>query len=493
MRVLGWRLAVVCVGLAILTIAIAALGRRAPPFREVSDGAVLEIYTLEALEGRLLVGPYSRFGWHHPGPLFFYFEAPWYCLSWRHTVGMQYGALIINVAAVAVIVWSLAQTAPAPLAAAVSMAIAFFVWRTGDMIVSVWNPHIIILPMLAFVVVAAAYAASGAAAFLFWMILIGSFLVQTHLAMAPVVALPGLLSIVGARDRTTVRRTWLLVVFLPLVLWMPPLVEQITRTPGNMTRIARFFLGSASHGQPLGTAVTAWSAALTAAFGRGFEVATGWDLEPQVSKQPLAWSLLLVCASGAAASVAWRRRDRFSLWLTSLCALTSLVALVATTRIRGQIVDHEVFWMSALGVLNVGAIVGLVTSLIADTGSNRRLSAAAISVAALLVALGTGVLGMHHAMNRRRTLEDHAVDVLAEKIRTAMSEAHATRPLFHIEPPIWTIAAGALLQIRKDGAAFAVDPQWTVMFGEAFEPDGREDARLTLAGSIRLPIVTKTP
>jgi hypothetical protein len=31
------------------------------------------------------------------------------------------------------------------------------------------------------------------------------------------------------------------------------------------------------------------------------------------------------------------------------------------------------------------------------------------------------------------------------------------------------------------------------MFGEAFEPDGREDARLSLADSIRLPIVTKTP
>src|SRR5213595_3106315 len=101
MRVLGWRLAVVCVGLAILTIAIAALGRRARPFREVSDGAVLEIYTLEALEGRLLVGPYSRFGWHHPGPLFFYFEAPWYWLSGRHTAGMQAGALALNLTAVA--------------------------------------------------------------------------------------------------------------------------------------------------------------------------------------------------------------------------------------------------------------------------------------------------------------------------------------------------------------------------------------------------------
>src|SRR5262249_26399082 len=344
-----------------------------------------------------------------------------------------------------------------------------------------------LLPLLAFVVVAAAYAAGGAAAFLFWMILIGSFLVQTHLAMAPVVALLGLLSIVGARHRTTVRRTSLLVVCLTLVLWTPPLVEQTTRTPGNMTRIVRFFFGSVSDGQPLATAATVWSSALTGAFARGFEVATGRDLEPDASKQPLAWSLLLVCASGAAASVAWRR-DRFSLWLTSLCALASLVALAATTRIRGQIVDHEVFWMSALGVLNAGAIAGLVTSLIGDTGSSRRLTAAAVSVPALLVALGTGVLGMHHAMNRRRTLEDHAVDVLVEKIRTAMSETHATRPLFQIEPPIWTIAAGALLQIRKNGAAFAVDPRWTVIFGERFEPDGREDARLTLAGSIRLPI-----
>src|SRR5262245_31907925 len=57
-------------------IMLVLLARQAPPFREVSDGAILEIYTLEALRAKLLVGPYSRFGWHHPGPLFFYWEAP---------------------------------------------------------------------------------------------------------------------------------------------------------------------------------------------------------------------------------------------------------------------------------------------------------------------------------------------------------------------------------------------------------------------------------
>ena len=38
---------------------------------------------------------YSRFGWHHPGPLYFYLLAPWYWLS-GSTAGMQAGALVIN-------------------------------------------------------------------------------------------------------------------------------------------------------------------------------------------------------------------------------------------------------------------------------------------------------------------------------------------------------------------------------------------------------------
>jgi hypothetical protein len=103
--------------LLILTIAALAainliwLTRHAPPFREVSDGAILEIYTLEALKGKLLLGPYSRFGWHHPGPLYFYLEAPWYWLSGRHTAGMQAGALVINLAALATVAWAAARRA----------------------------------------------------------------------------------------------------------------------------------------------------------------------------------------------------------------------------------------------------------------------------------------------------------------------------------------------------------------------------------------------
>src|ERR671936_428606 len=206
MRVSAGRLAVVCVGLAILTIAIAALGHRAPPFREISDGAVLEIYTLEALKGRLLVGPYSRFGWHHPGPLYFYLEAPWYWLSGRHTAGMQAGAMALNIAAVAAIARTAAASAGTPAVFAFAAGVAWYIWRTGELIVSPWNPHVVVLPMLAFIVLAAAFAATGRLTLLFWLVLIGSFLVQTHVAMAPPVVV--LLLVAAVVQRDAVRASW---------------------------------------------------------------------------------------------------------------------------------------------------------------------------------------------------------------------------------------------------------------------------------------------
>ena len=106
-------------GVALCAAGLVALARHAPPIREVSDGAILEIYTLEALKGRLLVGPYSRFGWHHPGPLYFYLQAPWYRLSGFHTAGLQAGALAINLSAIALTAWTVISYGSVPAAIAV--------------------------------------------------------------------------------------------------------------------------------------------------------------------------------------------------------------------------------------------------------------------------------------------------------------------------------------------------------------------------------------
>src|SRR3982751_419405 len=42
------------------------------------DAAALEFGTWHAARGEQLLGAYSRFGWNHPGPAFFYLAAPLY-------------------------------------------------------------------------------------------------------------------------------------------------------------------------------------------------------------------------------------------------------------------------------------------------------------------------------------------------------------------------------------------------------------------------------
>ena len=465
-------------GAAVAAAGLVWLARHATPFREVSDGAILEIYTLEALRGRLLVGPYSRFGWHHPGPLYFYLEAPWYWLSGRHTAGMQAGALALNLTAVAGIARTVAAHATTTSAAALCAALAWYVWRTGDLMVSPWNPHVVVLPLVACIVTAAAFAASGRRALLLWLVLTGSFLVQTHIAMALPVALLMIAACVAQRG--AVAAGWRAAAGIGLAVWLPVIVEQATHHPGNITRIVAFF-AQASAAQTIRDAAAAWSAALTGAFRPGFVVALGFDLRPVDGTWPLVWSGSALALLAAAAGRARRQRNGFAMWLAVMCALTSAIALVAATRIRGRIVDHEVFWISAVGVIDAAAIAGAF-----GRPNGRGRTAPLIAAASVVFAAAIGVGGMRRAIARPRTVDDHSVDVLARSIEQYVASG-VRRPLIHIEQQIWPIAAGALLLADKQGIAFAVDDQWRAMFGEAFARNGREDGEVTISGSSRQP------
>src|SRR5204863_700177 len=83
----------------------------APQAYPVSDGGVIELCTLHAIRKFWYTGPYSQFGWHHPGPLLFYLLAPFYALSNLRTFGLQVGAFAINLASLLTIVLLLLRRA----------------------------------------------------------------------------------------------------------------------------------------------------------------------------------------------------------------------------------------------------------------------------------------------------------------------------------------------------------------------------------------------
>jgi hypothetical protein len=91
-------------GAVVIALAAAmslAATRQAAPNFPVSDLAVTETYTILASQGRLLVGPYSRFSWHHPGPIYFYLLVPFYKALGSRTLGLQVGALAISLCSMA--------------------------------------------------------------------------------------------------------------------------------------------------------------------------------------------------------------------------------------------------------------------------------------------------------------------------------------------------------------------------------------------------------
>src|SRR4029453_1400715 len=91
----------------LVALAALVLARLAPPVVTIEDIGVTELYVDLASHGRLLVGPYSRFLWHHPGPISFYLQAPLYAAAGRSGAALFAGAWAINVAAFGLMLWIL--------------------------------------------------------------------------------------------------------------------------------------------------------------------------------------------------------------------------------------------------------------------------------------------------------------------------------------------------------------------------------------------------
>src|SRR5262245_59572957 len=79
--------------------------RALPTFYSWGDGALLELYTIHAGRAGWALGPYSRFGWHHPGPMLFYAMVPVYRLGGGHALALNAAALAINAISLLAIAW----------------------------------------------------------------------------------------------------------------------------------------------------------------------------------------------------------------------------------------------------------------------------------------------------------------------------------------------------------------------------------------------------
>ena len=454
-------------------------------FAPAGDIALIETYTIHATHGELLLGPYSRYGWNHPGPLYFYVQAPFYVMSGYRSAGLSAGALAINLSALGILVWVCFLAAgPGFLSIATAASAVLFAAQSLDMLASQWNPHVLVLPTMAIVVVAAAISA-GWFRLLPVLAALASFVVQTHLGLAPaVLAVSGaatamlvVRAMVLRFDDSTVRIWPILIgtLGLAVLLWILPLAQELSQREGNLTQLWMFFgSGGDRPGQPWRISFRTWADMISALLRGDVHVAWGGRYRPVAGPVSQSWAIVetIIVAGIAAWSVFRKESFRAALAATTLVA--SFVGLWSITQIDDELYDHLVFWLGGIGALQVGLIGDAVVRVVLR--ANRPIPArlaAATCVLLFGVAVAAGVQDLRVIVSRsfRPGLEQLSTRRLADWIVPKL-EATVDHPLVTIDQPVWAIAAGVLLQLQKRGFAFSVEEGWWFMFGPPARPDG---------------------
>jgi hypothetical protein len=346
------------------------------------DLALIDLHVRDALHWQQSVGPYDRYVWDHPGPAYFYLQSLPARVLGSGAKAEFVGATLLNGVAAWMTVSVVRRRAGSRAALWSALCLSFLglALSVKDVAAplgvpsSPWSAYVVIFPMVLFVVLSTAAATSSALSLL-GAVLVGSFAVQTDFSTFPLVAviLVGAMVAVVVRAVTRRRREgaqeqssrrgppWALVsgFALLVLMWVPPLVEQFSDNPGNLTRIWRFF--TAHH--PPGTLGNGlWSVLATDAFldpwhqrNSYFEI---------LGSHPHGATLTLVGVLGAGIAavvlgVMMRRRFAAVLGLVSLVGFGVMV--VSLTRSVGPIFAYIALPELALPI---AALIGVGVALL---------------------------------------------------------------------------------------------------------------------------------
>lgn len=496
--------------LGVLAVACAAAWPVVEMFRLITGGratvlygdqALLDLQARRAWHLDLLVGPYSRYGWHHPGPALAYLLALPVRLLEPSGAGLHLGTVLVNgAAAVAVVgwVWRRHGARAAVLAAfAVDLLV---VCVTLPVERYPWNPYLLVVPMLLFVVVWVD-AVCGHIGALLWSAVLASYLAQSHVVAAP---FPALLVLIAAVAAVVRRRRGLGLVVpqrgsvgggaLLVLAWVPPVVELWRDHPDNVTLLYRY-ARSPQPRPPLATAVHQVLDAITIVPFTFHSVPAGSDLLIARSNGRLAAGLvLLVVVSLATLLVARRRRVARPAWLIAAAAAATVIGAVVNSRAAPPLESYLVVW---LAFVPVAVLLALGLALLAPAAPNPAASRPAHSASPALRSPGRGVLTVGLALLAivgaiwTTGGDIHQPEPWSSNDPTVTAFTAAALPALHpsdhvigvtiVSGATWPTAAGLVDQLVRHGRSTTVAPEvWTVLFGRERAPGRPVDATLEL-------------
>lgn len=475
-----------------------------------SDDALIALHVRDVPTHLPLVGTYSRFGWSHPGPALYYYLSVPYRLFASSPAGLMVGGLAMAFGGTLWAWWVARRSSRLAGALVLAAMTLVMLGREAVELRDPWNPYAGLLLSGTLVVVGWA-AADRRAGAVFALLPLGTFLVQAHVGYTPLVTGVVVAAAAGAalgshpaapdrhdrgrmasdrhdrgraasdrhdrgraasdrHDRAPTPsgvRTWAVQPFpvfaalgglgLTVLMWLPPLVQQLTGDPGNLSKVA---LSASAEGAPAGftTAAKLITAALAVPpswLGRGLPVVSEgvraeWVV-PVLGAVPLVATLLVLWRGDA-----FKRR----LMVVGVAALAGNA--VAISRIAGPV--HQ-YLFSGLGS-TTAVVVALSTWVILDelTGAVARRWCA---LGAFGVALVAGILLSVGQARMESPYPSTEAGVIA--IADALiADADGERVFVDAVPEFTAYAAlpGFVLELEEAGVDIAVPSDAARAFGE---------------------------
>lgn len=490
--------------------AVNLLASLSTPFAAGGDDAVTELMTRGASAFELTYGPYSRFGWRHPGPLFFYVLAPFY--SALGTRGMFLAVWAVNAAAALCTVWAVRRRASdlAAIWTGAVVCVLLVVYVPAKELWLAWNPAVLTVPLVLAAVLAAATWAGSRLSFA-GTVLVASFLVQAHIGTAPVVVLTVVVASAGLlRDvvrtrrsdtdaddsasdgaaperpggRRTTRVIWACAVVAFVLIWSAPLADAVVSGGGNLADVAEFFVrGDGDAARSSAGAAQSFTATTRriAVFPLGSDP---WP-HPTLDDAPLSLSRViasaLLLALACVVAVRSRRRAPFASALAVWSVAAFAVAFVSVTGISDGVQAYLLWWLAAVpvpgviaaGVLAVVAIRSRRGDMV-DDSRVRRVAAAICAVPAVVL-----VVAILHAPNDPGAQWPDgpaAAELLLGDPATSTGRGVLVTPTQDSWPENAALAAA----LARRGVHVTVSDDWRFMFGNMFRRTGDESVSATV-------------
>lgn len=470
------------------------------PLFETGDLAANSLQITRATHLLEMYGNYSRFGFHHPGPAFFYVYAVGEALFFNllHLVPAQENAHLLAGAllqsaflatAIAVVARFAAPNRGLFVAGAIVVALVHF-QLAGNPEFSIWPPDQLVVPFACFVVVAVAVA-WGWIALLPVLVLSGGFLVHGHVAQ-PLYVVPMATLACGLGFWTSFRldaitlvdlirrhlKAFLFALAILGALLLPLLRDAIHGPNSNLaavltslnepraagdihspSQIVTYFLSFL--GYPADVSVLDFSGSQLTSFvaghWAGFVVSL---LALIVLPVALLLSRSTVRASIDADAVADHdKRSSGSGFLAiyfGFLVLSSALTLIWVDIQKGPLFEFNSFFI--YGLMFVAFLPSLV--VVSRRWPIRRARLATISIAALAVGLTVSTaLPLPNA-------EVSGGIALDESVRAVVGARTSSDPvLLEFQGPDWPQAAAVALALERSNVAWLVEPQWGLIFG----------------------------